>query len=110
MNPGQTGGVKNLKQRRHTLLLQTMKIVILLQMCVTVGVLYLKHHSLDRRIRKKKDHVADYYQLCQGRKKAEVRFISQKSMAFKVSCTKYVFVKKGFFLTVTVLTWTLARH
>jgi len=53
-------------------------------MCVTVGVLYLKRHSLVRRIKKIKDHMANTYQLCQGRKEAQVSFISQKSMAFNV--------------------------
>jgi hypothetical protein len=86
VNPAQTAGMKNLKKK--------MKRVILLQMCVTVGVLYLKLHSLDQRVRKRKDRVADCYQVCQSRKEAEVRLISQTSMVFRVSCTGYIFVKK----------------
>jgi len=90
VNPAQTGGMKNLKQRRYPLLLQTMRILIIPQKHVSAGVLYLKHQNLDWRIRKIENYVADSYQLCQDRKEAEVRFISWKSVAFMVSCVSYV--------------------
>ncbi|XP_023713880.1 uncharacterized protein LOC111867897 [Cryptotermes secundus] len=67
VNPAQTGGMKNLKQKRQALL-QTKRI----QKYVTAGVLYLKHLNLDCRINRKENHMGEYYQPLQDRKEAEL--------------------------------------
>jgi hypothetical protein len=43
VNPTQTGGLKNMKPKRQSLLMQTKRIL----RHVTAGVLYLKHLNLD---------------------------------------------------------------
>jgi hypothetical protein len=64
--------MKNLKQKRQSLLLQTKRIL----KYVTAGVLYLKHLNLDCRINRKENHMGEYYQPHQDRKEAEVKHIS----------------------------------
>jgi hypothetical protein len=44
--PTQTGGMRQLKQKELTLLLQTMRNVIGPQKYVAAGVLFSKHHKL----------------------------------------------------------------
>jgi hypothetical protein len=58
--PAQAGGMRQLKQRELTPLLQTMRIVIIPQKYVAAGVLFSKHQKLVLRVKETENHVLNH--------------------------------------------------